>query len=297
MSGISTNRTNITLPTEVSSEIMQKTQEQSAVMSLARQIQLPGRGLTIPVITSDPEANWVDETAAKPVSNPGLNTKIMQAYKLAVIVPFSDEFARDMGALYDALVARLPLALAAKFDATVFHGSAPGSNFDTLASVAAQSISGTGNSVYKALVAADTAIATAGGILNGFALSPQAKGELLGAVDSTGRPLFVNSVADGVVPRLIGAPAHYAKAAYKDGTSGSGATPDVIGFAGDWTQALYGTVEGIKIDMSNQASLPIGASNAMISLWQNNMFAVRAEIEVGFRADTSVFQKITRTHA
>ena len=297
MSGISTNRTNITLPTDISAEILQKTQEQSAVMSLARQIQLPGRGLTIPVITSDPEANWVDETAAKPVSNPGLNTKIMQAYKLAVIVPFSDEFARDMGALYDALVARLPLALAAKFDATVFHGSAPGSNFDTLASVAAQSISGTGNSVYKALVAADTAIATAGGILNGFALSPQAKGELLGAVDSTGRPLFVNSVADGVVPRLIGAPAHYAKAAYKDGTSGSGATPDVIGFAGDWTQALYGTVEGIKIDMSNQASLPIGASNAMISLWQNNMFAVRAEIEVGFRADTSVFQKITRTHA
>lgn len=297
MSGISTNRTNITLPTDISAEILQKTQEQSAVMSLARQIQLPGRGLTIPVITSDPEAAWVDETAAKPVSNPGLSTKIMQAYKLAVIVPFSDEFARDLGSLYDALVQRLPLALAAKFDATVFHGTAPGSNFDTFASVTAQSISGTGNSVYKALVATDTAIASAGGILNGFALSPQAKGELLGAVDSTGRPLFVNSVADGVVPRLIGAPAHYAKAAYKDGTSGSGATPDVIGFAGDWTQALYGTVEGIKIDMSNQASLPIGTSNAMISLWQNNMFAVRAEIEVGFRADTSVFQKITRTHA
>ena len=297
MSGISTNRTNITLPTDISAEILQKTQEQSAVMSLARQIQLPGRGLTIPVITSDPEAAWVDETAAKPVSNPGLSTKIMQAYKMAVIVPFSAEFARDLGSLYDALVQRLPLALAAKFDATVFHGTAPGSNFDTFASVTAQSISGTGNSVYKALVAADTAIASAGGILNGFALSPQAKGELLGAVDSTGRPLFVNSVADGVVPRLIGAPAHYAKAAYKDGTSGSGATPDVIGFAGDWTQALYGTVEGIKIDMSNQASLPIGASNAMISLWQNNMFAVRAEIEVGFRADTSVFQKITRTHA
>ena len=297
MSGISTNRTNITLPTDISAEILQKTQEQSAVMSLARQIQLPGRGLTIPVITSDPEAAWVDETAAKPVSNPGLSTKIMQAYKLAVIVPFSDEFARDLGSLYDALVQRLPLALAAKFDATVFHGTAPGSNFDTFAGVTAQTISGTGNSVYKALVAADTAIASAGGILNGFALSPQAKGELLGAVDSTGRPLFVNSVADGVVPRLIGAPAHYAKAAYKDGTSGSGATPDVIGFAGDWTQALYGTVEGIKIDMSNQASLPIGTSNAMISLWQNNMFAVRAEIEVGFRADTSVFQKITRTHA
>lgn len=294
MSGINTNRTNITLPTDISSEIMQKTQEQSAVMSLARQIQLPGRGLTIPVITSDPEANWVDETAAKPVSNPGLSTKIMQAYKLAVIVPFSDEFARDLGSLYDALIQRLPLALAAKFDATVFHGTTPGSNFDTLAGVTANTISGTGHSFYGALVDCDTAIAAAGGILNGFAMSPQAKGEMLAAVDNNKRPLFVNSVAEGAVPRLIGAPVSYAKAAYKAGDSSNA---DVIGFAGDWTQALYGTVEGIKIDMSNQASLPIGTSNAMISLWQNNMFAVRAEIEVGFRADTSVFQKITRAHA
>ena len=294
MSGISTNRTNITLPTEISSEIMQKTQEQSAVMSLARQIQLPGRGLTIPVITGDPEAAWVDETAAKPVSNPSLSTKIMQAYKLAVIVPFSDEFVRDMGALYDALIARLPLALAQKFDATVFHGTAPGSNFDTFASVTAQTISGTGHSFYGALVDCDTAIATAGGILNGFAMSPQAKGEMLAAVDSNKRPLFVNSVAEGAVPRLIGAPVSYSKGAYKAGDSNAA---DVLGFAGDWTQAMYGTVEGVKIDFSDQTSLPIGANNAMISLWQNNMIAVRAEIEVGFRADTNCFAKITRTHA
>ena len=294
MSGISTNRSNIALPTAVSAEILQKTQEQSAVMSLARQIALPGRGLTIPVITGDPEAAWVDETAAKPVSNPSLSTKIMQAYKLAVIVPFSDEFVRDMGALYDALIARLPLALAQKFDATVFHGTAPGSNFDTFASVTAKTISGTGNSFYGALVACDTAIATAGGILNGFAMSPQAKGEMLAAVDNNKRPLFVNSVAEGAVPRLIGAPVSYSKGAYKAGDSN---TADVLGFAGDWTQAMYGTVEGVKIDFSDQTSLPIGANNAMISLWQNNMIAVRAEIEIGFRADTNCFAKITRTHA
>lgn len=292
MSGISTNRTNVTLPQDVSAEIMQKTQEQSAVMSLARQIALPGRGLSIPVITGDPEAAWVEETAAKPVSNPSLSTKIMQAYKLAVIVPFSDEFRRDLPALYDALVARLPLALAAKFDATVFHGTAPGSNFDTLAACTAQTISGTGHSVYGALVAADTAIAVAGGILNGFAMSPQAKGELLSAVDDNKRPLFINNMADGAVPRLIGAPVAYAKAAYKDGSSN---VEDVIGFAGDWTQALYGTVEGVKIAISDQA--PVTISNALVSLWEHNMFAVRAEIEVGFRADTALFQKITRAHA
>ena len=105
MSGISTNRTNITLPAEVSQEILQKTQSASAVMQLARQIALPGRGVQIPVITSDPSAAWVAETGAKTVSNPGLSTKLMQAYKLAVIVPFSDEFRRDAAALYDAIVA------------------------------------------------------------------------------------------------------------------------------------------------------------------------------------------------
>lgn len=298
MAGINTNRTNISLPTEVSAQIMQKTQEASAVMRLATRINLPGRGLTIPVITGDPEASWVDETDPKPVSNPALSTKIMQAYKLAVIVPFSDEFARDAAALYNALIARLPGALALKFDQTVFHGTAPGSNFDTFASVTAQSISGAGTSpVYGALVAADTDIATHGGILNGFALSPQAKGELLAALDGEGRPLFVNDVADGAVPRLIGAPVVYTKGAYQVGSAASGgdpAVPDVIGFAGDWTQAMYGTVEGVKIDMSNQASLTI--SETQVNLWERNMFAVRAEIEVGFRADTTVFNRITRTH-
>ena len=55
---------------------------------------------------------------------------------------------------------------------------------------------------------------------------------------------------------------------------------------------MYGTVEGVKIDYSSDATLDIGSGN-VINLSQQNMFAVRAEIEVGFRADTTVFNKIT----
>lgn len=279
---------------EVASEILQKAQEASAVMRLARRISLPGTGLTFPMITGDPEASWVDETNPKPVSNPTMGTKVMQPYKLAVIVPFSDEFARDYAALYDALVARIPAALGLKFDQTVFHGTAPGSNFDVLTGATAQAIdtAGVTSPLYQALVAADSDIAAHDGILNGFALSPQAKGELLAALDGDGRPLFVNSVADGAVPRLIGQPVMYSKRVYK---AGDVSNPDILGFAGDWTQAMYGTVEGVKIDMSNQATLTI--SNTQVNLWERNMFAVRAEIEVGFRADVTVFNKLTRTHA
>lgn len=285
MAGIATNRTNISLPTEVAQEVMQKVQERSAVMQLAREIALPGRGLTIPVITGDPEADWVEETGKKPVSNPGLSTKIMQAYKLAVIVPFSDEFRRDAASLYDAIVARLPLALAQKFDATVFGpaSGAPGANFDTLGAATASGIGGT--HAYAGLVAADSAIATAGGIMNGIVLSPQGKGILLGAVDGQQRPLFINNVAEGAVPMVLGARTVLSKGAYAAGT------PNKVGIAGDWTQAMYGTVEGVQVRFADQTSLTIGSTQ--VNLWEHNMFAVRAEIEVGFRADTSCFAVLT----
>ena len=254
-------------------------------MSLARQVELPGRGTAINVITSDPTAAWVGETEAKPVSNPGVATKVMQAYKLAVIVPFSNEFRRDVASLYDAIVERLPRALAEKFDNTVINGSAPGSNFDVLSSTTAQSLQ---SDAYAGLVAADTDISAHGGNLNGIILSPYGKGVLLGATDTSKRPLFINNVAEGAIPMVLGAPTKISKGAYKAGT------PAVVGVAGDWTQALYSTVEGVKIDYSSDATLDIG-SGSVINLFQQNMFAVRAEIELGFRCDTTCFNRLTAT--
>ena len=285
MAGVPTNRTNINLPPEVSAEILAKTQDASAIMSLARQIALPGRGVSIPVITGDPQAAWVAETAAKPVANPTLETKIMTPYKLAVIVPFSNEFRRDAAALYDELVRRLPLALAQRFDATVVGAvQAPGSDFDTFASATAQNI--TSPNTYSSLVAADTDIATHGGIMNGIALSPQGKGVLLGAVDDNKRPLFINNVSEGAVPMVLGAQTVLSKGVYN-------ATANVVGIAGDWTQAMYGTVSGVEISYSEDATLDLGEST--INLFQQNMFAVRAEIEIGFRADVSCFNRLTVT--
>lgn len=276
--------TSIALPGAVSSEILKKTQESSAVMALAQQIRLPGLGVTIPIITGDPEAAWVNETEKKPVKRGTLATKQMTPYTLAVIVPFSNQFRRDVPALYQELVKRLPLALGKKFDATVFGaGDAPGSNFDTLKDCTAQEI---GTSAYKGLVAADADIAEHDGILNGWVISPQGKAILLNAVDNNKRPLFINNVAEGAVPMILGAKTLQSKGAYLDGT------PATVGFAGDWTQAAYGTVEGVQIAISDQATLDDGGTT--INLFQQNMFAVRAEIEVGFRCDTTVFNKLTR---
>src|SRR5690606_41795837 len=70
-----------------------------------------------------PTADWVDETDEKPVSRPTFGSKSITPYKLAVIVPFSDEFRRDANALYNECVRRLPGVLAKKFDRSEEHTS------------------------------------------------------------------------------------------------------------------------------------------------------------------------------
>jgi len=292
--------TSISLPTEVSSEILQKVQEESAIMRLARQITLPGNGVTIPVITGDPTAGWVGETDPKPVSKAQLGTKVMRAYKLAVIEPFSNEFRRDARALYDALISRLPGVLGLTFDQTVLGTqNKPGNDFDNFAGCTAQSILNANNGTYLGLVAADADISANGGLLNGFALGAQGRALLLTATDSTNRPIFLASANDGTVDKLLGAPAYFNRGIYKAGTAAAGqtaGTPAVVGVAGDWTKALYGTVEGVQIAISDQATLTYkdGSNNDVtLNLWQRNMFAVRAEIEIGFRADTGCFNLLT----
>jgi len=283
MAGIDVNRTTtgITLTPEQSAEIWSGAEYASAALQLSQRVDLPGSGLSVDIITGEPEAEWVGETNEKPVDRPTFSSKLMTPYTMAVIVPFSNQFRRDKARLYAEVVRKLPQALALKLDKTIFGGAAaPGSNFDTLAGAATVGIAG---KTYKGLVAADQAIATGGGTLNGWALSPQARGLLLGAEDTTGRPLFINNVqTDGAVPALLGAPVYNTKGVFMTDYNGATAgTDNQLGFAGDWSSAHIGIVEDIQLDISTQATINDGGTQ--INLWQRNMFAVRAEFEVGFR--------------
>lgn len=295
MAGIDVNRTTsgINLTPEQSAEIWSQAEYASAAMQLSQKVELPGAGVSVDIITGEPEAAWVAETDEKPVSRPTFGSKLMTPYTAAVIVPFSNQFRRDKARLYSEVVRKLPQALARKFDETVFgaQSGAPGSNFDTLGEAATVGIAG---NTYKGLVAVDQAIAAGGGILNGWALSPQARGLLLGAVDGSGRPLFINNIqTDGAVPALLGSPVYQTKGVYAADADGTGAGTNArLGFAGDWTSAHYGVVENITLSISDQATINDGGTQ--LNLWQRNMFAVRAEFEVGFRVrDLAHFAQLT----
>lgn len=284
---VDTNRgtTGISLPPQLSNEIWAGAQEESAVMRLAQPINLPGSGITIPIITGDASADWVAETAEKPVSKATFGSKQMTPYKLAVIELFSNEFRRDLDALYAELVRRLPAAIGKKFDETVFNGTAPGSNFDVLTSATAVAIGGTGT--YGKLVTALETIATTDAELTGWAISPQAEALLLKATDGNNRPLFIpNANDDRAINYLLGARVERSRRVYKSGT------PNVIGFAGDWSQARYGIVDGINVAIADQVSVNTGTE--IVNTWQRNMFAVRVEAEVGFVVrNTGAFVRLT----
>ena len=278
----------ITLPPELSQEVWAAAVEESAIMQMVPRIELPGPGLAIPVITGDAEADWIAESTEKHVSVATFDTAMMQPYKLSLIEPFSMEFRRDMGRVYDELARRLPAAIGRKFDKTIFDATAPGSNFDVLGNSTAVSITPTPPAtVYDQLVTAYAALATAGVEPNGWVLSPQAIAYLLSAVDGDGRPMFINSAAEGTIRSLLGAPVIKSSHTYIAGT------PNIVGYVADWSKARWGMVNpGITISISEEATINDGTNQ--INLWQRNMFALRVECELGFcLADANAFVQLT----
>lgn len=291
---ISRHTSNVILDPEISAEIWAKAIDQSAFMQLANRITIPGSGVKVQTITGEPTANWVDETNAKPVGFHTFGNKTITPYKLAVIEPFSDEFRRDKSALYAECVRRLPGAIAKKFDSTIMSSTAPGSGFDVLGT-GVSSIGIGGSDVYGAFVDIDAAISSADGIMNAIALSPQGKSLVLGAVDNSGRPLFTAGVGSNTVGNILGSSVAVAKGVYVSGT------PAVVGVAGDFSGVRWGMVEGIKMAISDQATLTYTDSNSQsvtLNLWQRNMFAVKVECEVSFAVmDKNQLRLITNAAA
>lgn len=291
MAGVDINRTTsgvAALPPDVSQEIWQKIQSASVVMGLARRVQLSGAGVLWHEILADSEPAFVGETERKPVSNPTIGSKTLKAHKIAVVQTYSDEFRRDLPGLFNALIARLPGTLARTFDMAALHGvGAPVSDFDTLDSATAVSIKNTTAGTVDAYAGFLNALAAVPS-LNAWALSAQGRVTALSNRDTAGGAILnPNVLTNGSIGSILGAPVFSSENAYYNGTG-----PSVLGIAGDWTKAVWGQVEGVSIDISDN---PVYASNGTLVTagWQDNMIGVRAEIHVGFIADDTQFVRLT----
>ena len=293
----------VILTPEMSSEIWTDSIKQSALTQLATRVNLPGKGVKWQTLNAPNAAEWVGETAEKPVVDPSFGSKTMIPYKLAQIITVSEEFTRDAANLWNAVQAQASEAIAQAIDKTFLAGTIPlpgADGVDTLADAQTVSVK---NGKYVDFVKIATTVLDNNGDLNGIAITNKGLSKFLSAVDENGRPLMVPGVGSTELGSAFGARMIKSPWGYKEAVAASGsgasavqAAPEVLGVAGDWTQAYYGTVQGIRIKMTDTATVKKGSQT--INLWQRNMIAFLVEAEVGFIVrDKSKFVVITGADA
>lgn len=280
MAGVDINRTStgVYLPTAVSSEIIAKAREDSLVMRKAQRKLLANGTAAVDISNGVTGSKFVGETARKPVGTANIGNKLLRAYKIALVLSFSDEFMRDKNALYQTLKADMPKDLAYTLDRAFFFGEgAPTGDFDTLASAPSAAL---GADPYTALLGTLSTSATAGGAITEFDVATQGEVKLLGQKDANGYPLFTAgaSVESGAVGAVLGRPVVTSKNVFLDDAT----LPDTLGFAMDWDSVFYGLVEGIKYE---EYRGPIFNADGTLKHAgaQDNMGSVICEVEVGVR--------------
>ncbi|KTS90678.1 head protein [Microbacterium testaceum] len=269
----------------------EQARRQSTVQQLARQVPLGINGAEIPVVTSKPTAGWVAEGGQKPATNGALSLKTITPKKLAAIAVVSAEVVRaNPGNYMNILRDDIAEAFAIAFDAAALHGTnspfGAGNNIDaTTKTVELGTTSKSNGGVYGDIVAGLSLLVNDGKKLTGFAFDRKVEPTFLSATDNNGRPLFVETpledTASVVTPgRLIGRPAFIGDGLTTPIVTGTPNTGGNVGYGGDWSQAVWGTVGGISYDVSTQSTVTI--NGALVSLWENNLVAIRAEAEYGW---------------
>lgn len=277
---------------EMAQPIFERAAQQSVVMQLAREVPLGPAGVSIPVVTGKLTAGWVAEGAQKPASSGSLSLKTMDPKKLGVIAVVSAEVVRANPGNYMNLIRdQVAEAFAIAFDAAALHGtSTPFSTYidQTASSVEIGTTTQANGGIFGDLNAGLTTLVNAGKRINGFAFDTRMEPLINGAVDTAGRPIFIESpVVDNAGPirqgRLLGRPTFVGDGVYK-------ATGVILGYGGDWTQTAWGAVGGINYRISTEATVTI--NGALVSLFENNLVAVLAEAEYGWLVnDTAAFVK------
>jgi len=278
-----------------SAAIFEQAAKTSVVQQLAQRVPLGINGQSIPVTTGKMSAGWVAEGAQKPASKGSMALKTIDPKKIAAIAVVSAEVIRaNPGGYMDLLRPQIAEAFATAFDAAALYGTA--SPFSTNLSTGSSSQEFTGTApaftaVYDDLNAGLSTLVNAGKKLTGWAFDNRFEPVLNGSKDTQGRPLFTEQpFTETAGPirqgRLLGRNAFIGDGIYDP-------TTKTYGFAGDWSQAVWGAVGGINYNVSTEATVTINGQ--LVSLWENNLVAILAEAEYGFLVnDPASFVKFTQ---
>jgi HK97 family phage major capsid protein len=284
------------LKPEMAGPIFEEAAKVSVVQSLVRQVPLGINGQDIPVVTGKMQAGWVSEGGQKPASKGAMGPKTIAPKKIAAIAVVSSEVVRaNPGGYMNVLRPQIAEAFAQAFDLAALYdrgpdGTAGGGPFATYLAQTTKAVDLDGTSTATAnthtrVVAGLRALVDDGKRLTGFALDEVTEPDFLDALDTTGRPLYIDTPLTDTTQaaarpgRLINRPSYMADGVAEP-VPGTASTAYTVAFGGNWTQAAWGVVGGISYDVSTQATVTINGE--LVSLWEHNLVAIRAEAEYGF---------------
>jgi HK97 family phage major capsid protein len=263
----------------------------SIVQQIARKIPMGPSGVRIPHWTGEVTARWVAETEQKPVTKGDMTKQDVVPFKIATIFAASSEVVRANPANYLSVMrAKVAEAIALSFDQAVLHKI--DSPFGTALTDTTKT-QALGPNAYDALNGGLTQLLEDGKKWTGTLLDSKTEPVLNASKDAAERPLFLEATYTDINSpfrsgRVIGRPTYI---------SDHVAAGDVLGFMGDFSQLIWGQIGGLSYDVSDQATLDLsvnGDGSGIVSLWQQNMVAIRVEAEFAALVnDPEAFVKLT----
>ena len=267
------------VPQEIGNLIIKDMTANSAVMQLAKGEKMNAPKKSFTYLAKGLGAYWVSETERIQTDKPEYLTAEMEAKKVGVIIPLSKEFLRYTAKdFFNEVKPLIAEAFYRKFDNAVLFGTenpytAPsGESIFTGATDAGNVIASTGD-LYTDLNDAMALVEDGDYDPNGILSTRGFKKDLRGATDGNNQPIF-----DGDAEAL-GLPIAYTGKKSFD-------TAQATALLGDWDYARYGILQGIEYAISEDATLTTldadDASGKPVSLFERDMFALRATMHIGF---------------
>lgn len=267
------------LEPEKAKDYFAEAEKASIVQAVAQKIPMGPTGVSIPHWNGNVTADWVDEGAQKPITKGDFTKQSITPAKIATIFVASAEVVRANPHNYiETMRKKVAEAIALRFDEAVLFGTA--TPFGNYVNETTKEI-GLDGDAYGNLNTGLKLLSQDGRKWRSVLFDETAEPILNDARDDAGRPLFIDSpleLTETNAPfrrgRVIGR-----NTILSDHLTNEGSP---IGFMGDFNQVLWGQVGGLTYDVSDSASLDISSAqngSQIVSLWQNNLVAVRVETE------------------
>lgn len=281
------------MPDQIIKEIIKEAPQVSTVLSRARRVPLSSKKAKQPVLSTLPEAYWVDgDTGMKQTTKSAWKNLTITAEELAVIVPIPDALIDDTDVpLWEEIKPLLVEAIGKKVDEAAMFGIEKPESWPTgivPAAIAAKNVikRGTNPDVAADVAALAQLVSQDGFAVNGFASTPGLQWELVGMRTAQGAPIYSPALAPGQPSGLYGYPLN-------EVINGAWHPETAELLAADWSKMVIGVRQDVTFDMFKEGVITDAEGKVLLNLMQQDTKALRVVFRVGFQ----VANPVTRIQA